>query len=135
MEENDMRAGFIEFKPFERPFGKYAVFRDGKFYLNKEISELLHRKTELICSYSGADEQCNHMICELIDLYSGSSPFNYSLGTCNHENELSKYWSENANGVINWFEKISKHKWYQLVVSTFDNIIESIDNNVKIFSL
>lgn len=64
----------------------------------------------MICSYSGTDEWCNHMICELIDLYSGLSPFNHSLGTCKHENELSKYWSENTNGVINWFENSSKQE-------------------------
>lgn len=120
-------------KKFEVPFGKYAVFSNGKFYLNEKISELLYRKTELICSYSGSNEWCNHMICELIDLYSGSSPFNYALNSCKHEEMIPKYWTSHSIEVVKWFEHSSKQEWYRIAVSTFNNIIESIINNTKIF--
>ena len=86
---------------------KYLYFdKDcGVFALTNEASEIIYRKKEIICSYSGADEWCNHFVCELIDLYSGCSRYNYALGTIVHETEIPEIWKYNKDSVCDWVEK------------------------------
>lgn len=77
----------IENLAYEKPFGEYATFKNRFFKLNDKGIKIINDTSELICSYSGANQWCHHFICELLDLYSGSSKFSYSLGTCNHQKE------------------------------------------------
>lgn len=108
--------------------GKYIEFdfNYGTFCLTDNASNIIYREKECICSYSGADEWCNHIFCQLIDLYSGSSPFNMALGTCEHETQIRHYWIENKDGVIYWLNKHKDSKWFKIACKTFDVIFENI---------
>ena len=121
----------IENETYEKSFGGYANFENGFFKLNDKGTKIIHDKSELICSYSGADQWCHHFICELLDLYSGSSEFNCSLGTYKHQKELPQCWNENAQYVIKWFDKHSDRLWYKLAEKSFNNVMETIQDNAK----
>lgn len=121
----------IETLAYEKPFGEYAIFENGFFKLNDKGTKIIHDTSELICSYSGADQWCHHFICELLDLYSGSSEFNFSLGTCKHQKELPQCWNNNAKSVIKWFNKHSDRLWYKLAEKSFNDIMETIQANAK----
>lgn len=84
----------IETLAYENPFGEYANFENGFFKLNDKGTKIIHDTSELICSHWGANQWCHHFICELLDLYSGSSEFNSSLGTCKHQKELPQCWNK-----------------------------------------
>lgn len=108
---------------------KYLYFdkERGVFALTDEASEIIYRKKEIICSYSGADEWCNHFVCELIDLYSGSSKYNYALGTTVHETAIPEIWKENKDGVCEWVERSMNKEWGK---RAFDMLITVIDDLV-----
>ena len=69
---------------------KYMYFDKncGVFCLTSEASEIIYRQKEIICSYSGADEWINFFTLEMMNLYTGSSPYNHALN-----NELCIYLS------------------------------------------
>lgn len=60
---------------------KYMYFDKnlGKFYLTSEAEEIIYKKKQIICSYSGANEWLNFFTLEMMNLYTGSSPYNYAL--------------------------------------------------------
>lgn len=95
--------------------------------MTDEASEIIYRKKEIICSYSGADEWCNHFVCELIDLYSGCSHYNYALGTIVHETEIPEIWKYNKDSVCDWVEKSMLKEWGK---RAFDMLITIIDDLV-----
>ena len=114
--------------------GKYAYFdaETGYFRIIAEVSELIYRDKELICSYSGNQEWANHFICELIDLFSGSSKFNYCLETTVHEKRLQELWRANCKEqIIGWINKSLNEQWFQKVINVFDYTIESIKDEAK----
>lgn len=113
--------------------GKYVIFNDGLFLPNEKVSELLYTNTKLICSYSGVTEWCNHVICELIDIYSGTSIYNYAFNCYKHEEKIKNDWNRTPELVIDWIFNILEKEWFKLVISSFENIIESIEINKKIF--
>jgi len=111
--------------------GKYVVYNPeyGKFHLTSEASNTIYRKKELICSYSGADEWCNHLFCQFIDLFSGSSPYNYALGTCNHENEIPQILKENKDEedpIVRWINKQLIKKWWNNMVDAFEYMFDRL---------
>lgn len=108
--------------------GKYVEFDldHGVFNLSVEAGEIIYREKNCICSYSGANEWCNHIFCQLIDLYSGSSPFNMALGTCEHEKQIPYFWRENRDGVINWINKHTESEWFKIACKTFETIFDNI---------
>ena len=107
---------------------KYLVFdiERGTFYLTSEAQEIVYRQKEIICSYSGSCEWANHFACELIDLYSGSSKYNYALGTISHETEIPKMWLSNKETVINWITSSKDKSWGKLAFAAFDMIIDTL---------
>lgn len=113
--------------------GKYVIFNDGLFLPNEKVSELLYTNTELICSYSGVTAWCNHVICELIDIYSGTSIYNYAFNCYKLEEKIKNDWNRTPELVIDWIFNILEKEWFKLVISSFENIIESIEINKKIF--
>ena len=121
----------IENLAYEKPFGEYAIFENGFFKLNDKGTKIIHDTSELICSYSGANQWCHHFICELLDLYSGSSKFSYSLGTCNHQKEQPQCWNIITETVIKWFNKHSNSLWYKLAEKSFDDVMLTIQDNAK----
>lgn len=106
---------------------KYLYFdKDtGRFSLTDEASEIIYRKKQIICSYSGADEWCNHFVCELLDLYSGLSVYNYALGTCKHEEEIPEVFNANKDGLFDWIERNMKREWGK---KAFDMMVTIIDD-------
>lgn len=113
--------------PFEVKFGKYASYTNGKFELNTKGSMIL-KNSQLIISQSGMDFWCNHFICELLDLYSGLSEYNFMFGTVNHQKDIARLWHEDSNTVIAWFTKHADSDWLNLAAEAFDNIMISIEN-------
>ena len=107
---------------------KYLYFdkESGRFALTSEASEIVYREKNVICSYSGADEWCNHFVCELIDLYSGSSKYNYSLGTTVHEARIPQLWQDDRDGVCAWIEDAMEKEWGKHAFSMFLSIIDDL---------
>lgn len=114
-------------------FGDFAYFEDGSFKLNAEGIKILHDESKLITSYSGVNYWCNHFICELLDLYSGTSEYNYSLGTIQHQKEIAQGWNNNKDSIIQWFYTNSDKTWFILAEKSFDSFMINIRDNADIF--
>jgi len=110
---------------------KYVYFdkENGHFYLTSEAKNIIYREKGVICSYSGSNEWCNHFICEMIDLYSGASKYNYALGSVVHETEIPKIFKTNKEHINNWIEKIKDEEWGLKMFKMFDNIIDDLPIN------
>ena len=107
---------------------KYMYFdKDyGVFRLTSEASEIIYRQKEIICSYSGADEWINFFTLEMINLYTGSSPYNYVLGTCDHHEAFPRVFKENPEGLCEWVEKSLNKEWGKHMYKMIENIINDI---------
>ena len=107
---------------------KYMYFdKDfGVFRLTSEASEIIYRQQEIICSYSGADEWINFVTLEMINLYTGSSPYNYALGTCDHHEAFPRVFKENPEGLYEWVEKSLNKEWGKHMYKMIENIIDDI---------
>ena len=79
-----------------------------RFYLTQEASEIIYRQKGIIVSYSGSNEWANHFVCEMLDLYTGSTPFSYCIDSFEHEKQIRKLVKENdSEAVISYIrEKI-----------------------------
>lgn len=110
---------------------KYVYFDKeyGNFYLTSEAQEIIYREKNIICSYSGANEWCNHFVCEMIDLYSGLSLYNYALGTIVHEKEIPQIFKTNKESVINWIDRIKGEVWGLKMFVMIDSIIDDLPIN------
>lgn len=110
---------------------KYVYFSGefGSFFLTVEAEEIIYHKKRIICSYSGANEWCNHFICELIDLYTGMSKYNYALGCIVHEKEIPIIFKENPDSVIEWVQESLNKEWSQKMYKMFENIIDNLPTN------
>lgn len=112
----------------EIKLSKYVCFNtdNGYFYLTSEAQNIIYRQKNIICSYSGSNEWCNHFICEMIDLYSGSSQYNYSLGTTVHETRIPELLNSCRPQVINWVNNIKDEEWGLKMFKMFDSIIDDL---------
>ena len=98
---------------------------DGWFTLSNKAQEILYRQKQLICSYSGCVEWGHNFFCELIDLYSGNSQYNYALGTYVHADEIDRMYKEgHSEEVINWVEKHKDDYWFSKAAAMLSSIIE-----------
>ena len=107
---------------------KYMYFDKscGRFCLTSEASEIIYRQKEIICSYSGADEWVNSFTLEMINLYTGSSPYNYALGTCDHHEAFPRIFKENPEGLCGWVEKSLTKEWGIHMYKMIENIIDDV---------
>lgn len=107
---------------------KYMYFDkdEGWYYLTSEASEIIYRKKGIICSYSGANEWLNHFTLEMMNLYTGSSPYNYALGTCDHHEAFPRIFKENPQGLCEWVEKSLTKEWGKHMYKMIENIIDDI---------
>ena len=106
---------------------KYVFFdiECGRFCLTLEASELIYRERELICSYSGANDWVHHFTCEMLDFCSGSSIYNYALGTYKHEEELLRlYKINNKEVVIDFVKRTIEEPWGKKMYQDIENIIK-----------
>ncbi len=98
----------------------------GRFSLSDKAQEIIYREKQVICSYSGSCEWANHFFCELVDLYCGSSPFNYTLCTCQHEKDIPRLWKESPNKVNKWIEDMLEEEWFQMAATAFDFAFDNL---------
>lgn len=107
---------------------KYLYFdgERGRFALTDEAAEIIYRQKQIICSYSGADEWCNHFVCELIDLYCGCSIYNYAIGTTEHETAIPKLFNMDKEVVFNWIKKSMEKEWGKRAFSMFEKVIDDL---------
>lgn len=107
---------------------KYVSFNceTGRFYLTNEAQNILYRQKELICSYSGCNDWIDHFVHEMMNLYSGSSPYNYALGTCNHHTQFPILWEDHKEEVINYVKKSKERTWGKAMYDCIDHIIDSV---------
>ena len=100
---------------------------NGWFELSNKAEELLYRKKQVICSYSGCTEWGHKFFCELLDLYSGNSQYNYSLGTVIHENEIARgYQMGHGAEVTEWITKHKNDDWFSKAAAMLGRIIEDV---------
>lgn len=106
----------------------YFDKQTGSFCLTSEASEIIYRKKNIICSYSGADEWVNAFTLEMMNLYTGSSPYNYALNTCDHHEALPRLFKEDREKVCEWVEASLTTEWgkhmYQMIANIIDDVPE-----------
>ena len=107
---------------------KYMYFdKDyGVFQLTPEASEIIYRQKEIICSYSGADEWINDFTLEMMNFYTGSSPYNHALGDCDHHEAIPRLFKENPSGVCDWVGKSLDKEWGKRMYKMIENIIDDV---------
>ena len=108
---------------------KYMYFstENGYYYLTSEANELIYRKKHLICSYSGSNEWIHHFTCEMLDFCSGSSIYNYALGTIQHEKGIRELWEENKEIVIKFVKGTVEALWGKKMYRFIETIIEEAE--------
>jgi hypothetical protein len=105
----------------------YFDTESGRFFLTSETLEIVYRQKNLICSYSGANEWIHHFVCEMLDFCSGSSIYNYALGTIKHEEEISKIFKINKEAVIEFINKTIEESWSIKMYKLIENIIDEVE--------
>ena len=113
---------------FSIKLSKYVHFDDttGRFILTSDAQEIIYREKEIICSYSGASEWVHNFMCELLDLFSGGSPYNYALGCVEHKTAIPKIWDENPDSVIKFINQSKDSDWGKAMYKTIDIIIDNL---------
>ena len=112
---------------------KYVYFSKeyGCFLLTQDASNIIYRQKEIICSYSGADEWINFFVLEMMNFYSGSSPYNHALGTCDFHEAIPRIFKENPDGVCEWLEKNLKKEWAKHMFKMIENIIDDVPSQAE----
>lgn len=128
-EYNKRKEWIIKMSEKRININKYLYFDTeyGRFQLTSEASEIIYRKKNLICSYSGANEWIHHFTCEMLDFCSGSSVYNYALGTIKHEDEIPKIFKVNKESVINFVKKSVDELWSQKMYKMIEMIIDEAE--------
>lgn len=68
-----------------------------------------------------------YFFCELLDLYSGGSKYNYALGTVVHKDDLEEaYKSNHKTEVINWVNRHKDEVWFCKAAAMLTNIINDV---------
>ena len=99
----------------------------GWFSLTRKSQEILYRKKQVICSYSGCTEWGHKFFCELLDLYSGNSQYNYALGTIVHADQIRRLYEEgHSEEVTNWVNNHKNDVWFSKAAAMLANIIEDV---------
>ena len=114
MNDNIIINDYISFNP--------ALCR---FELSKEAQELLYRKKQVICSYSGCTEWGHDFFCQLLDLYSGMSIYNYSLGCFKHKDEFERGQSH-PEEVRGWIDRHKNDTWFLKAAEMLRKIIDDV---------
>ena len=101
----------------------------GSFVLSNTASNTIYREKGVICSYSGADEWCHHLVCELLDLYSGRIKYNYSLNTGDFAQDIYEmYKAGHAEEVCEYIERNKNRRWFSKAANMIRTIIDDLPN-------
>lgn len=97
-----------------------------RFFLSENARDMLYSK-QAIYSNSGADEWCHHFFCELLDLYSGCSVYNYSINSYKHEDAIS-YYCKNGHyeEVVSWIDDHRGKIWFRDAAKAFGDVISRL---------
>ena len=107
---------------------KYMYFDkiNGVFRLTSEASNIIYRQKEIICSYAGADEWINFFTLEMTNLYTGASPYNYALDTCDHHEAFPRLFKQNKDFLFKWVENSITTEWGTRMYKMIENIIDDL---------
>lgn len=105
----------------------YFDTESGRFYLTSEALGIIYRQKNLICSYSGANEWIHHFTCEMLDFCSGSSIYNYALGTIKHEERMPEIFAINKESVIDFINRSLQESWSKKMYKLIENIIDEVE--------
>jgi len=112
--------------------GKYVLYNveSGNFYLCPEAQNTIYRQKGIICSYSGSSEWCNHFFCQFIDLFSGASPYNYALGSVDHEKTIPTILQkeDGKTRIAEWIVSEQRKPWWINMVESFEFMFENLPN-------
>ncbi len=98
----------------------------GSFFLTSDAQEIIYRKKNIICSYSGSNEWIGDFMFEMIDLFTGASPYNYAINSTDHKKVIPEIWAQNKESVIKWVEKSKSEEWGKAMYKTVDTIIDNL---------
>jgi hypothetical protein len=99
----------------------------GMFQATKKTSEILYHEKGIICSYSGIRSWSHHLFCQLLDLYSGRSEFNYSFGTVKFDRDIAAVYAKGySDKVIEWVEKTKGEYWFTKAAAMFASIVDDV---------
>lgn len=99
-----------------------------RFHLTSEASETIYRKKGVICSYSGASEWVHDFTCDMLDLYSGSTPYNYALGCyCHKERFPALVKAGEAEKVVKFVKSTVENETFKKMYANIDRIIDDLD--------
>lgn len=99
----------------------------GMFLPTDTAQDILYRQKNIICSYSGCNEWCHDFFCQLLDLYSGTSKYNHSLGTVVHKLQLEEtYKAGHQEEVIAWVKKNKDERRFDSAAAALAYIIKDI---------
>ena len=100
---------------------------NGYFELSYAAQEIVYRQKQVICSYSGCVEWGHNFLCELLDLYSGNSKYNYSLGTIEYKKGIAReYERGHKEEVTRWIIKHKDDEWFSKAATMLVNIINDL---------
>lgn len=111
------------------PINEYLYFDTicGKFCCTELTQSILYSQKQIICSYSGCQDWCHDFFCQLLDLYSGSSKYNYALGTVVHKLQLEEsYKAGHSEEVINWVKRNKDERRFDSAAAALAYIIKDV---------
>lgn len=94
--------------------------------MTSEALEILYKQKSIICSYSGANEWLHDFTLELMNLYTGSSPYNHSLCDCNHHYNFPAAFEKNPESVCVWVRETLDKEWAKHMYKMIENIIDDV---------
>lgn len=101
----------------------------GRFYLTTAAQEILYNNKQLICSYSGCNDWIDHFVHEMMNLYTGNSPYNYALGTCNYHIKFPRLWKDHPNEINAYVQKSLETTWGKAMYDCIDHIIDEVPSH------
>ena len=100
---------------------------NGYFELSYEAQEIVYRQKQVICNYSGCVKWGHDFFCELLDLYSGNSKYNYSFGTIIHKQGIALgYKNGRGKEITEWIIKHKDDEWFSKAATMLVNIINDL---------
>ena len=112
------RININKYLDFDKVTGKFALTIVGE----KIICE--HKR--VIRNHDGANEWCNHFVCELLNVYTGLSVYDSGYPGIQFEIEIPKNFSKNKEDVFSFIKTSIKKEYGIKAYSMFEKIIDDL---------